>query len=128
MSDSAKNVLVAEDNAGLAHVLRFKLSQIGLNVTVARDGQRAWEEAQAKSFDLVISDQQMPGLLGTELLARMREMPEYADTPFVMVTAKALELDIRRLEKQLQIAAVFSKPYSPMRLSAAVERLIAADA
>ena len=128
MSDSAKRVLVAEDNPGLAHVLRFKLGQMGLDVTVARDGDQAWERAQAGSFDLVISDQQMPGLLGTELLTRMREMPQYAETPFVMVTAKALELDIRDLEEQLRIAAVFSKPYSPMRLAATVERLMAVDA
>lgn len=127
MTDSPKRALVAEDNPGLAHVLRFKLGQMGLDVTVARDGQQAWEEAQDESFDLVVTDQQMPGMLGTELLSRLRQMPEYNDTPFVMVTAKALELDIRRLENQLQIAAVFSKPYSPMKLAATVERLMAAE-
>ncbi len=127
MSDSAKRVLVAEDNAGLAHVLRFKLGQIGLDVTVARDGEKAWEAAQTDSFDLVISDQQMPGMLGTELLERLREMPAYAKTPFIMVTAKTLEMDLERLEKELQLAAVFSKPYSPMRLAATIERLMAAE-
>jgi two-component system chemotaxis response regulator CheY len=125
MSNDAQSALVAEDNAGLAHVLRFKLTQLGLDVTVARDGDQAWQDAQERTFDLVITDQQMPGMNGTELLARMRELPQYETTPFVMITAKALELDIKQLDQQLRLAAVFSKPYSPMKLAATVERLLA---
>jgi two-component system chemotaxis response regulator CheY len=48
---------------------------MGLNVAVARDGQTAWEKAQAESFDLFIADQQMPGLTGAKLLSRLREIP-----------------------------------------------------
>jgi two-component system chemotaxis response regulator CheY len=125
MSNAAKTALVAEDNPGLAHVLRFKLGQLGLDVTLARDGDQAWLYAQERAFDLVVTDEQMPGLNGSELLARMRELPQYENTPFVMVTAKALELDVQRLELELRLAAVFAKPYSPMRLTATIERLLA---
>jgi CheY-like chemotaxis protein len=124
MSDSDAHVLVAEDAATFALVLRRVLERMGLNVTVARDGQTAWEVAQAQSFDLVIADQQMPGLTGTELLARLRDIPEYANTPLVMATAKTIELDLPRLKNQLQLAAVFEKPFSPKRVAAIVESLI----
>jgi two-component system chemotaxis response regulator CheY len=124
MSEGDTRVLVAEDAVSTALVLRFILKRLGLNVTVARDGQTAWEEAQAQSFDLVIADQQMPGMTGAELLARLRKIPAYANTPFVMATAKAIELDLPQLKKQLQLAAVFGKPFSPNRLGALVESLI----
>jgi CheY-like chemotaxis protein len=126
MSNSPARILVVEDEASTALLLRFILREVGLKVTVAGDGEQGWERAQSESFDLVIADQQMPNLTGAELLARLRETPEYATTPFVMATAKGFELDIPLLEEQLQLAAVFVKPFSPKKVAATVERLLAA--
>jgi CheY-like chemotaxis protein len=124
MNQHASKILVAEDNPGLAHVLRFNLEHNGLDVTVAMDGVEAWDSAQTESFDLVISDHEMPGISGVELLTRIRKLPEYTGKPLLMVTAKALELDTKRLEQQLDLAAVFSKPYSPIELVDTVQRLL----
>ena len=87
MEINESKTLVAEDNIGLARVLQFNLERIGLNVTVANTGSKAWEAANSDNFDLVITDHEMPGMTGIELCTRLRDMPAYAETPIVMVTA-----------------------------------------
>ena len=125
MSTCKKSVLVAEDNPVLANVLRFNLQRIELNVTVANDGASAWGLAQRQQFDAVITDQEMPGLTGLELCQRIRGLSEYDDVPILMVTAREIELDAENLKRELGIAAVFAKPYSPNKLVRTVEDLLA---
>jgi CheY-like chemotaxis protein len=123
-----RQVLVAEDNAGLAHVMSFNLRALDLEVAVAVNGQHAWEMAQAKQFDLVVTDHEMPRLTGIELCTRLRQLPEYATTPLIMVTARELELDLKNLRDELSIAAIYSKPYSPARIKEKVAELLSTTA
>lgn len=125
MESSKKRVLVAEDNAGLAHVMRFNLELLDLDVTVAMDGDQAWQHAQDVTFDLIVSDHEMPGLTGVQLCERIRQLPKYQNTPIIMVTARELELDGKRLRNQLLINEVFAKPYSPAKVCETVESLLA---
>lgn len=124
MTNGKKRVLLAEDNPGLARVLQFNLQRAGLQVSLQPDGARAWQELQAGEFDAVVTDFDMPGMNGGELCQCMRESEKYADTPIVMVTGREMELDVRQMQAQLGLAAVFSKPYSPKELVSAVERLL----
>lgn len=126
MDENTKRVLVAEDNAGLAHVMSFNLRTLGLEVAVAINGHKAWEMAQAEAYDLVVTDHEMPGLTGIELCTRLRQLPAYAKTPIIMVTARELELDTSGLRETLSIAAIFSKPYSPARIKEKVDELLSA--
>lgn len=125
MESDKKRVLVAEDNAGLAHVMRFNLELLDLEVTVAMDGEQAWQFAQDEDFDLVVSDHEMPGLTGVQLCERIRQLPKYKTTPIIMVTARELELDGKYLRNQLLINEIFAKPYSPANVCQTVEQLLA---
>ncbi|MBP87031.1 MAG: hypothetical protein CMJ64_10000 [Planctomycetaceae bacterium] len=58
------HILLAEDNLALARIICFNLEAAGFQVTVARDGQEAWECAQHAKFDLVITDYGMPRMTG----------------------------------------------------------------
>ena len=127
MQNNKKRVLVAEDNAGLAHVMRFNLELLDLDVTVAMDGAQAWQFAQDETFDMIVSDHEMPGLTGVELCERIRELPKYKTTPIGMVTARELELDGERLREQLSISEIFAKPYSPTKVCQTIENLLALD-
>lgn len=124
MESNKKSVLVAEDNPGLAHVMRFNLELLDVNVTVAFDGDQAWQFAQDADFDLIVSDHEMPGLTGVQLCERIRQLPKYKSTPIIMVTARELELDGKRLRQQLLINEVFAKPYSPAKVCETVEQLL----
>ena len=121
MSNADKNILIAEDNAALASVVRFNLQRAGFQVTVACNGRIAWEALQAESFDLIVTDQQMPEMSGCELCQRLRTLDKYRATPVIMLTAKGLELELPRLKSELGIAATFLKPFSPKEIVKAVE-------
>ena len=126
MEIRGKHVLVAEDNAPLASVVRFNLQRAGLEVTVSSDGLEAWEYAQKEHFDLVITDQQMPEMTGCELCEQLRQHEDYRETPIIMLTAKGLELELPRLKEELGISATFLKPFSPKEVVEAVEECLLA--
>jgi CheY-like chemotaxis protein len=126
MQTTQQHILVAEDNSALACVIKFNLLRAGYQVTIADDGLQAWEYVQANRFDLIITDQQMPEMTGCELCEKLRSMPEYADLPVIMLTAKGLELELPRLRDELKIMATFMKPFSPKEVLKAVEDCLAA--
>jgi CheY-like chemotaxis protein len=121
---STRKVLVAEDNPALAGVVRYNLQRAGFDVTVARNGSEALEAAGRTSYDVVITDQQMPELTGTELCAALRRREEYRETPIIMLTAKGLELDIEGLRQRLGVWAALPKPFSPAELIGLVEECV----
>jgi CheY-like chemotaxis protein len=121
MTNSGKKVLVAEDNAALATVVRFHLERAGFSVTVARNGQDAWEQLQEQTFDILVTDQQMPFLSGSDLCARLRDIPQLAPLPVVMLTAKGLEMELGFVRDQLGVKEVLPKPFSVRQLVSAVE-------
>jgi CheY-like chemotaxis protein len=110
--------LIVDDNVALARVTQFALSRAGLATTIAGNGRAALERAIAEHFDIIVTDQQMPEMTGLEFLERLRTLPGYATTPVILLTAKGLELELPRIQQQLDINAVFPKPFSP---SAVVE-------
>jgi two-component system, chemotaxis family, chemotaxis protein CheY len=105
--------LVVDDNVALARVTQFALTRAGFDARIAGNGRKALEFAQAESFDIVISDQQMPEMTGLELCRRLRATEEYAHTPIILLTAKGLELELPALQRELAISAIFPKPFSP---------------
>lgn len=127
-STQNKHVLIAEDIPGLARVVQFNLKQAGFDVTVARNGLEAWEFAQVQLFDIVLTDQQMPELNGTELCGRLRGLSQYADVPIILLSAKGLEMDAQQLKDTLGIVAVLPKPFSPTALIEVVESTLSSTA
>jgi two-component system alkaline phosphatase synthesis response regulator PhoP len=112
MSSRGK-ALIVDDNVALARVTQFALTRAGFDAKIAGNGRKALELAQAETFDLVISDQQMPEMTGLELCRRLRATVGYAHTPIVLLTAKGLELELPALQRELNISAIFPKPFSP---------------
>ena len=116
----APHVLVVEDNSALANVLKFNLKRSGFDVSIARNGREAWDILQNHPADLVIADHQMPELSGIELCKLIRGHDQMKSIPFILVTAKQMELDIGRIRTELGITQTFSKPFSPAAIINAV--------
>ncbi|MEQ8847523.1 response regulator [Botrimarina sp.] len=125
MEDRSPRVLIADDNAALRRVIGFTFTGAGYEAVSVNDGAAALEAAGLESFDLIVTDQQMPRMSGLELIERLRETPLNADTPVVLLTAKGLELEFGPLRKRLGVAAMVAKPFSPTELTAVADRLIA---
>jgi two-component system chemotaxis response regulator CheY len=82
-------VLIVDDMLTMRKMISKACAKIGLeNVTLAKDGNTAWEMLNATAFDLVISDWNMPNCTGIDLLHRIRSKNELSSLPFVMITAE----------------------------------------
>ena len=66
-------VLIADDEPQMRDALRAALKKGGYDTVLVSDGQSALEQAQKRSFDMIITDVKMPGLSGLELLERIRK-------------------------------------------------------
>ena len=78
-------ILVVDDEESIREFLDIMLRKEGYEVTLAEDGAKAIDTLKKKSFDLVISDMQMPQVTGMELLKHVRD--GYPDLLFMMITA-----------------------------------------
>src|ERR1044071_4429942 len=78
--------LVVEDEKKVAEFVARGLRAERFAVDVAHDGQAGWELASTSDYDLIILDLMLPGLSGTELLARVRK--KSASTPVLILTAR----------------------------------------
>jgi CheY-like chemotaxis protein len=81
-------ILVVEDDAIVAALIATQLAAQGCQVTVAEDGQAAWEliEQTATQFDTILLDLEMPRMDGLTLLGKLRAHPETAQVPVIIAT------------------------------------------
>ena len=128
MGNTDRHILIVEDSTVLAVMLRRTLQAAGFRVTIARDGRDAWSKVQTAAYDVIVTDQQMPVMSGVELCEKIRQLEGYQQTPVIMITAKAYELDAQRMHDDLQIAAIFMKPFSPTQVRRAIEESVSAIA
>jgi two-component system response regulator AtoC len=82
---SRGSVLVVDDDVAVARVMGALLEQAGHKVEVSSSGEKALEILAERPFDVVVTDQAMPGMDGLELLTRVHE--RWPEIPVVMVTA-----------------------------------------
>ena len=126
MTNEKAKILVCEDNVALSGVICFNLVRAGFDVTSVANGRLALDALTKTQFDLVLSDQQMPMMTGIQLCENMRELPAYRNTPFILLTAKCMEIDWARLAQTLKISAALPKPFSPSELVNCIEEALAA--
>jgi DNA-binding response OmpR family regulator len=75
LDNTAKKVLVIEDETALSHALSLKLTHEGFMVSVAGNGQQGLELMQQEQFDVVLLDLIMPVMDGFQVLEKMRTLP-----------------------------------------------------
>ena len=93
-SYTRKKILIVEDSALQAELLRQTIAHEGHFVTVSNNGLEGLEKAQAIRPHLVVSDVYMPGLDGCELCARIKNDAELKDTPVILLTQMTKPEDI----------------------------------
>jgi two-component system sensor histidine kinase and response regulator WspE len=93
---SRLRVLVVEDSITVREVERQLLVAQGYDVDVAVDGQDGWHALQTESYDLLVSDVDMPRMNGIELIRTLRRDPRFEQLPVIIVSYKDREED--RLE------------------------------
>ena len=89
-------ILVVDDSINTREIEQNILEAYGYNVTLAVDGMEALEKTKDFSYDLIITDVEMPRLDGFSLTERLRASEEYKGTPIIIVTSLEKEEDKRR--------------------------------
>jgi CheY-like chemotaxis protein len=109
-------ILVAEDDPAFRRVIRYTLEREGFTVVAVSDGDAALAELNRSKFDWLVTDHEMPGLSGSELIEKVRSVPDqFPQLRILLCTARGLELDAARIGEQYQVA-VMHKPFSPRGL------------
>lgn len=115
-----RKVLVVDDDPSYRSVIQKYLALLGYESDGAEDAESAWQKLDGGAYDLVISDIQMPGMDGVELLRRVQERSP--TTNFFMMTGHAGRYSYSDL---IQAGAVdyLTKPFEIGELKAKLERL-----
>jgi two-component system alkaline phosphatase synthesis response regulator PhoP len=121
MSD--KKVLVVDDEIHIVQVVAIKLRNNGFAVVTAENGQDAFNLACNETPDVIVTDFQMPGMTGVELIENLRNRPATADVPVIMLTARGFAIDDEQ-KQNLKISVCLSKPFSPREVLQCVEDVL----
>lgn len=112
------NILVVEDSRPVAVLLQRALEGRGHRVTVVADGLDAHAELQNDTFDIVLLDHLLPGMLGIEVLEKVKA--DGMTVPILMLSGVAGESDIVRALR-MGAADFIRKPFSLRELIARID-------
>ncbi|HEC18788.1 MAG TPA: response regulator [Gammaproteobacteria bacterium] len=121
------NILIADDSAFLRRILCASLRDMGHTVVEAADGQEALKMALDQSFDMLISDINMPILDGLDLVEKLRALPDYKNIPILILSGESSR-DIKQRGKDLGITGWMVKPFNPERLMAVINKTVGLQA
>ena len=95
MANPKTKFLIVDDFSTMRRIVRNLLKELGYtNVDEAEDGVMALAKLRSEQFDFVVSDWNMPGMDGLEMIKQMRADPALAKIPVLMVTAEAKKENI----------------------------------
>ena len=118
-------ILIIEDDADIAELIRLHLSDLHYQVSLSGDGydalQLITQVREHDQFDLIILDLNLPGLDGIELCRRLRQFDEL--TPVLMLTSRATEVD-RVIGLEVGADDYLTKPFSIRELQARVKAIL----
>jgi PAS domain S-box-containing protein len=119
-------LLVVDDEEDIRELVVMGLSSRGAVVEAARNSEEAWNRLNARSYDAVLCDLNLPGGSGQELFERTLSRKDQQNPLFLFMTGELLERDrISVLAKKG--ARTLQKPFQISELAATLEQLLAAE-
>lgn len=119
-------VLLIDDEPHMLRVAQFSLAKGGFELLTGHNGRQALEIARRAKPDLIVMDVLMPEMDGLTALRHLKQDPETASIPVIMISARGHVMT--RQEAQESGAAVFlTKPFSPTHLLQEARRLIPSE-
>lgn len=121
-TNAVKKILIADDEPDILEIVQYNLQNEGYEVTTAKNGNEAIEQAKRFSPDLIILDIMMPGKNGIEVCNILRMQPAFNDTLIIFLTALSDEgTEVKGLETGAD--DFITKPISPKVLVSKVNAL-----
>ena len=119
--DLSMPVLIVDDYNTMVRIIRNLLRQLGFeHIDDANDGSEALEKMQLRKYGLVISDWNMEGMTGYDLLQQVRSDPGLSTTPFIMVTAESKTENVIAAKKA-GVSNYIVKPFNAQTLKSKID-------
>ncbi|MDR1703737.1 MAG: response regulator transcription factor [Clostridiales bacterium] len=116
----AYNILIVDDEKLIVKGIKYSLSQDGMEVQAAHDGEEALAYLKSQNFDLVVLDVMLPKLDGLEVLRQARE---FTSVPVIMVTAKGEDMD-KIMGLEYGADDYITKPFNILELKARIKAIL----
>lgn len=116
-------ILAVDDSASMRQMVAFTLKGAGHTVTDAADGKQALDIAKTQSFDLVLTDINMPVMDGITLTKELRALPSYRFTPVLVLTTEAGG-DKKSQGRAAGATGWLVKPFNPEQLLNTVKKVL----
>ncbi len=116
-------VLVVDDSNSIRDMVSFTLKSAGYETVEAKDGLEGLNKGKIGSFDLVISDVNMPNMDGIMLCQELRKLPNFKFTPILMLTTES-NTEVKMRGKAAGATGWLVKPFNPDKLLATVKRVV----
>ncbi|MDB6023062.1 MAG: ompR [Pedosphaera sp.] len=114
-------ILLVDDDSDIREISTNLLTKSGFHVDTAEDGAIAWDAIQAKSYDLLITDNNMPKVTGIELVRKLRAAR--MNLPIIMASG-TIPVEDLSVHPGLQLAATLLKPFSGNELLETVQKVL----
>ena len=119
----AKTILAIDDSASIRQMVAFTLKSSGYEVVEAVDGMDGLDKAKSKSFNLILTDQNMPRMDGLTLIKNLRAMPQYKTVPILMLTTESSDV-MKQQGRAVGATGWLVKPFDPQKLIEVVKKVI----
>jgi len=119
----SKCILVVDDSNAIRQSVGFILEQAGYQIISAVDGTDAVPKLVSQSFDLVLTDVNMPNMDGIALTKHIRQSAQNKFVPILMLTTES-QADMMKLGKEAGATGWIVKPFDAEKLLATVKKLI----
>ena len=116
-------ILVVDDSTTMRQMVAFTLTSAGHEVVEAPDGNQALATAKEKRFDLVITDINMPGMNGIDLVQSLRALPDCKFIPILVLTTEA-GADLKQKGKSAGATGWIVKPFNPEVLLETLKKVL----
>jgi two-component system, chemotaxis family, chemotaxis protein CheY len=121
--DKNMKILVVDDFSTMRRIIKNLLAELGFrNTSEADDGKTALPMLKGGNFDFLVTDWNMPGMTGIDLLRAVRSEPELVTLPVLMVTAEA-KRDQIMAAAQAGVNGYIVKPFTAGTLKVKIDKI-----
>ena len=117
-------VLAVDDSASIRQAVKIALNSAGYQVTEAVDGSDGLARASTATFDVIITDLNMPVMDGLAMIREIRKLPSYAGVPILFLTTES-DNSLKSQAKAAGATGWITKPFAADRLVQIIKKVLA---